>query len=120
MKKANKEKPVLGRNEIASIVKRLLKPDIYVPARDIPIFYKILKQYPNAKFWQNYDLGFKLNSLFWLVGEDGQQKLKSDFSIFSLDLPAPVCYDMESEKVGEDLVTGKETKKHKNLAEFLK
>ncbi len=119
MKKAIKEKPVIGRNDCVTIIKKLLKDDLYVPVRDIPIFYKIIKQYPNAKFWLNYDLGFKLNSLFWLLGEDGKSKLNSDFAVFNLDLPTEVEYSLESEKIGDDLIIAQNTKKTKSLADFL-
>ncbi len=120
MSKIAKDKPALGRNSVATVVKKLLKEGVYVPARDIPIFYKILKQYPNARFWENYDLGFKLNYITWLLGADGQAKLKSDFAIFNLDIPASVPYTLEDSKVGEDLVTETNYKKPKNLADFLK
>ncbi len=120
MAKIVKDKPVLGRNAVATVVKRLLKDNVYVPARDIPIFYKILKQYPNARFWENYDLGFKLNFITWLLGQDGQAKLKSDFAIFNLDIAPEPSYAMEDSKVGEDLVTETNYKKPKNLADFLK
>lgn len=115
-----KEKPLIGRNEIVRIVKKLLKDDAYVPARDIPVFYKLLKQYPDVKFWTNYDLGFKLNAMFWLVGSDGQQKLKSDYAVFLLDLKPEQPYVLEIEKVGDDFTTEQNNKKSTNLADFLR
>ncbi len=113
-------KALFGRNETAAIAKRFLKPNAYVPARDIPVFYKLFKQYPDRTFWEKYDLGFQLNAAFYLVGADGQAKLKSDYAIFLLDLPAPTQHTLEQDKVGEDLVTNTNHKKPKNLADFLK
>ena len=118
MKKVAKDKPVLGRNELSAIAKRILKDGAYVPARDMPVFYKLIAQYPVARFWQNYDIGFRLNAAFWLLGADGQEKLKRDFAIFNLDFAPPVPQTLESNKVGEDIVTTPQ--KPKNLADFLK
>jgi hypothetical protein len=115
--KKPKSAPLLSRSEVVGLCKRFLKDGLYNPSRDPMIMYKVIKGYPNRAFWLNMDLTFRLNSLFWLLGKDGQERLAADWATFWLDIPAQPEYTLEQAKVGEDIVVDK---KPKTVADLLK
>lgn len=120
--KAPKVKPVLTRNEVIGLCKRFLKPDAgrevyYNPAESPMTMYRLVKQYPDRAFWLAYQLGFELRSLFWLLGKDGQAKLKQDYEVFHLKMAPIEKPMMEETKQGEDVVI---VNKPKTVADLLR
>ncbi len=99
---ARKPKHPLSRVEVTAIVQRLMKPDEYQARRDIMLFYKVFNEFPDAPFWRVYDLGFQLNCVAWLLGEDGRAHVAAALALFHLDMPAHPVYHMEETKVGDD------------------
>lgn len=87
-------------------------------AAEIKMLKRLEKSYPDRDFWCQLDLGFKLNSLAFLLSKDGKVKLKQKFNEYkmSLDLNSKKEYHFEEEKIGPDV----ETKKIKTLMDFLK
>lgn len=107
---AFKRKSPFSRTEVAEIVKRFLKPENDQPKVETIFFYKLYKEYPYEKFWRVYELDFKLNSLAWLLSEEGQIKLKTDMAVFNLDMPAQTEYTLQENKIGPDLEIKKSNK----------
>lgn len=72
------------RAQIEAIIRRYLKPEITTPdwRREFSTFHGLWKQYPSLDFWTRHELPFKLNSLVWFRGADGQAQLASDWIIF--------------------------------------
>ncbi len=99
---ARKPKHPLSRAEVTAIVQRLMKPDEYQARRDIMLFYKVFEQWPDAPFWKAYELGFELNCVAWLLGEDGRTHIAAALALYHLDMPAHPVYHMEETKVGDD------------------
>lgn len=56
----------------------------------------LVKRYPEEEFWEKFDLGFKLNSLFYLLGQ-GKPKVESAYAKWK-------NFDNLVEKVKEDTV----------------
>ncbi len=81
----------LSGSEVTAIVKRFVKPDSYKgnSKRERSAFTKLFGQYPDPEFWRKWDLGFQLNSLYWLIGADGKEKLDLGYKMFHLDLSTP-------------------------------
>lgn len=92
----------LKRTEVFEIVKRLVKEDQYVGTRDIPLFYKVFEEFPDAPFWRVYQLEFQLNCIAWFLSPEGRDRLTTDIAVFHLDIEPQPTYDMETSKVGED------------------
>ena len=113
---SKKPKALLSRAEVIGLCKRFAKEGCYKPLESPMVIYKLLKMFPNREFWFHYELGFQLNSLFWFLGKEGQDRLKRDWSIFHLDLLPQKEYKLEDAKVGEDV---KIESKPKTMAEFL-
>lgn len=99
------------------LVKRFLKEEAYIPARDIPLFYKVYDLFPDQKFWQGYTMEFQLNSIAYFLSEDGKNKLKSDIALFNLDMPVQLEYNLKQDKVGEDVII---SKPKRTMADLLK
>lgn len=99
---ARKPRHPLSRVEVTAIVKRLMKAESYRARRDILLFYKVFAEFPDAPFWRVYDLGFELNCVAWLLGEEGRAHIVSALALYHLDMPPHPVYDMQETKVGED------------------
>lgn len=113
-----KPKALFNRKETTGLAKRFVKAESYDAARDLMVMYKLFKQFPSEKFWRNYDLGFQLNAALWFLGQDGQDKLKQDWSLFNLDLPKQEVHTLSTEKQGNDFVAP--IQKPKTIADLLK
>lgn len=62
-------------NNTKFLFEKFIKPGIeFNPGRDIKLFNRMIKNHP-LEFWKELDLGFKLNSLAFLVSEDGKKKI---------------------------------------------
>jgi len=73
---------------------------------------QIYKKYPEYEFWQIMRLPFQLNSLKWMLGEDGEEYINQYIQEFKTPQPEKVEVKMAAEKIGEDyIVTKKLTRK---------
>lgn len=115
--KTPKRKPLLTRPETIGLCKRFLKDDKYEGAQALMAMYKLIKQYPSREFWLAYQLGFQLNSLFWFLGKDGQERLARDWSLYQLKLKQVEQPKLEENKVGDDVVV---ERPKTSVADFLR
>ena len=119
----DKPKPKNWKTEtIGNLLKEeLVKGKLINWPKELKILNRLAKTYPSPEFWTSLDLGYKLNSLAFLISERGRQTLfeKHNKHCFSksLDNPAAEVYDLEDKKIGEDKII---VKKPKSLMEFLK
>lgn len=109
----------LKKSEVKSIILSFLKEEkAYNATLDQISFYKLFALYPDKDFWLKYSLPFKLNAFVWLVSQDGLDRIKSDYAIYKLHIPAQFDKISLSEtKFGEDL---KFKKKIRTLADLFK
>lgn len=119
MTKKNKLSGLFNKSEVTGLCKRFLKDDCYQAGESQMVMYKLLKVYPSRPFWENYFLSFKLNSMFWFLGKDGQAQLARDWDLFNLDLKPQTEYKLEEVKQGEDFKPEIKTKP-RTIAELLK
>jgi hypothetical protein len=103
------------------MVKRFLKEDkdltSRVWAREIKIAKKIFNSRPDVYFWNQVDLGFSLNSLAWLLTEEGEHTLNIQKKTTSFTPRKNKAYKLADEKIGKDKKITK--KKNKTLMDFL-
>lgn len=114
--------PLFSRPEVIGLCKRFLREDefttkYYDSIKSPMSMYTLIKRYPSRAFWLNLDLGFKLRSLYWFMGEAGKAELDKRWSIFSLDLGPQVSHDVGTAKIGEDVVV---ERKPQSVADLLK
>jgi len=66
---------------------------------------KLIEKYPNLDFWANVKIHFKLNSLLYFVGEEGDKKLSEWYAVFHLpDLRViSETPQMLDQKIGPDI-----------------
>ena len=85
--------------------------------REISTAKKLLKAYPDKKFWFRASIPFdKLESLIWFLSPNGKRYLVSEWHKYKLDLTPEKSYDVESRKFGR----AKKIKTKKNLLDFLR
>ena len=110
-------------NRYQRVIRKFLKdPDaIYknvgLIKREMSIAKKLFAKIKEEKFWTESYLPFKLNSLAWLLSQDGVEYLNLEIKRLKLKLPESIKYDVNDEKLGKD----KEVKRQKRtLMDFLK
>ena len=99
---------------------------LYIPEncnwpKEIKIANKLLKKYPDIKFWRSLDLDRKPMTLSFFLTGKGKRFLKGKYFIYKriskLDLNPKKEYNISKEKVGEDKKIKK--KKPTTLMEFI-
>lgn len=98
---AARPKCPLSRPEVLGITKRLIEDGSYQMRRDIPLFYRVFAQYPDAAFWRAYQPTFHPDSMVYYLSAHGQDTIKTAISLFHLDIPTQEPYDLGA-KTGDD------------------
>lgn len=122
-KKAKKDGPT--RAEISRVIKRYVyKENLDTnSSQEIIFFYLLLKEYPDMKFWWNWDLGFMVKSLIWFRSADGKYTLERGYKLFHFEFDKPsngADNIMADEKVGEDYIPTSKNNTKKSVSAFLK
>jgi hypothetical protein len=100
-------------------VKKLLKDNSNIIwPREMKIVKTLLTIFPDEIFWTSLDLGFKLNSLCWLLSDDGRKFLNKEYKKFKLNLPEQKNYEIKQNNIAFESKT-KYDEKPLNLREFL-
>ena len=85
--------------------------------REIATAKKLLKAYPDKKFWFRASIPFdNLESLIWFLSPNGKRYLVVQWGKYKLDLRPEKKYDVGDKKLGR----AKKIKKKKNLLDFLR
>lgn len=82
----------------------------------VKILFKI---FPNEDFWANLKLNFKLNSLCWLLSDDGRKFLNKEYKKFNLTLPEAKKFDIENNNIAFENKNPYDINKALNLRGFL-
>ena len=85
--------------------------------REIATAKKLLKAYPDKKFWFRASIPFdNLESLIWFLSPNGKRYLVVQWGKYKLDLRPETKYDVGDKTLGR----AKKIKKKKNLLDFLR
>ena len=85
--------------------------------REIATAKKLLKAYPDKKFWFRASIPFdNLESLIWFLSPNGKRYLVVQWGKYKLDLRPEKKYDVGDKKLSR----AKKIKKKKNLLDFLR
>lgn len=107
-----------------SFVKKFLKNtnDISWP-REMKIVKTLFTIFPNDLFWNSLELKFKLNSLCWLLSDDGRKFLNTEYKKFELRIPDIEVFELNENKIAVenkiDYAPDIKEKKKKNLKNYL-
>jgi len=100
-------------------VKKLLKDNSNIIwPREMKIVKSLLTIFPDEIFWNSLDLGFKLNSLCWLLSDDGRKLLNKEYKKFKLNLPVQKNYEIKENNIAFNSKIEYD-EKPLNLREFL-
>jgi len=79
----------------------------------------LLQIFPNEDFWSRLKLNFKLNSLCWLLSDDGRKFLNTEYKKFNLDLPEAKTFEVDNNNIAFENKSSYDLDKALNLREFL-
>ena len=101
-------------------IKRLLKDGANIIwAKEMKMANLLFKIFPNQNFWNSLELKFKLNSLCWLLSDDGRKFLNKEYKKFNLNLPDIKKFEVENNNVAFESKKTYDLDKALNLREFL-
>lgn len=101
-------------------IKRLLKEDAKIIwPKEMKMANLLFKIFPKESFWKNLNLGFKLNSLCWLLSDDGRKLLNKEYKKFNLNLPETKIFEIENNNLAFENNSSYDLDKALNLREFL-
>lgn len=101
-------------------IKRLLKEDAKIIwPKEMKMVSLLFKIFPKESFWKNLDIGFKLNSLCWLLSDDGRKLLNKEYKKFNLNLPEVKKFKIENNNIAFENKKTYDLDKALNLREFL-
>jgi hypothetical protein len=107
-----------------SFVKKFLKntENISWP-REMKIVKTLFTIFPNELFWNSLELKFKLNSLCWLLSDDGRKFLNKEYKKFEFKMPVAEVFSLNENKIvfneKIDYDPQIQLKKKKNLKNYL-
>ena len=101
-------------------IKKLLKDNINIVwPKEMKMANLLFKIFPNESFWKNFNLNFKLNSLCWLLSDDGRKLLNQEYKKFKLELPEAKKFQIENNNIVFENKKDYDLDKALNLREFL-
>jgi len=101
-------------------IKRLLKEDINIVwPKEMKMANLLFKIFPKESFWNSLNLSFKLNSLCWLLSDDGRKFLNKEYKKFNLNLPELKKFNIENNNIAFEDKKMYDLDKALNLREFL-
>lgn len=101
-------------------IKKFLKEDanIFWP-KEMKMVKNLLKIFPNEDFWNNLELGFKLNSICWFLSDDGRNVLNKEYKKFNFNLPETKKFKIENNNIDSENKKNYDLDKVLNLRQFL-
>lgn len=101
-------------------VKRLLKEDAKIVwPKEMKMAQILFKIFPDDNFWETLKLKFKLNSLCWLLSDDGRKFLNSEYKKFKVELPEIKKFQIENNNIAFEVKKSYDLDKPLNLRSFL-
>jgi hypothetical protein len=104
-----------------SFVKKFLKSTSNISwPREMKIVKTLFTIFPNELFWNSLELKFKLNSLCWLLSDDGRKFLNIEYKKFEFKMPDTEIFPLNENKIESDeKIVYYPTKERKNLKNYL-
>ena len=87
-------------------------------SKEIKIAKKLFNSYPDACFWNQLELEFKLNSLAWFLSKEGKYTLAIRGKMMKYSPPKIKKYNIQKRKIGKSKYVTKPTSR-KTLIEIL-
>jgi hypothetical protein len=114
-------KPAINLNiNKKNFIKKFVKDSkSLVWAKEMKMTNLLFKIFPNEDFWNNLELNFKLNSLCWLLSDNGRKFLNKEYKKFNLELPELKKFEIENNNIAFEDKSSYDLDKALNLREFL-
>ena len=101
-------------------IKGLLKEgSTIIWPKEMKMAKTLLQIFPNEDFWNSLKLNIKLNSLCWLLSDDGRKFLNTEYKKFNLTLPETKTFEVDNNNIAFENKSSYDLGKALNLREFL-
>lgn len=101
-------------------VKKFLKENIKIIwPKEIKMVKLLLNIFPNKDFWDNLEVGFKLNSICWFLSDDGRNFLNKEYKKFNFNLSDKKQFEIENNNIDYQDKIPYYSDKVLNLRQFL-
>jgi hypothetical protein len=101
-------------------IKKFLKEDAKIVwPKEMKMVKMLLDIFPDEIFWNSLDLKFKLNSLCWLLSDDGRSFLKKEYQKYKLELPDTKKYELEKNDIAFETKLSYTSNNPLSLRDFL-
>ena len=84
-------------------------------AKEIKLAKKLFNCSPDVRFWNQIELDFELNSLAWLLSEEGKHAMRVRGKMMQYSPKKPKEYKMQKRRIGKKSYA----KRRKTLIEIL-
>lgn len=108
IKLAKGKKDELAGAKVSLINKFLKDPKACNKSQEFSVAGKLLKLYPEPEFWERFNITFKLNSLCFFLSQRGREIVNKGYYAPKTENKVQqqqAVVKLETEKVGEDIVT---------------
>ena len=101
-------------------IKRFLKEDVKIIwPKEMKMANLLFNIFPKKEFWGSLELNFKLNSLCWLLSDDGRKFLNKEYKKFNLNLPETKKFEIDNNNIAFKPKKSYDIEKPLNLRDFL-
>lgn len=118
-KKPAKSAPSTSINKREFVLKFVKKDASLVWPREMKMVNSLFKIFPNDAFWCSLELKFKLNSLCWLLSDDGRKFLNIEYKKFLFEPEKPTNFELVNNNIEFEHKIGSTVEAPLTVREFL-
>lgn len=118
-KKSAKSVPSTSINKREFVLKFVKKDASLVWPREMKMVNSLFKIFPNDAFWCSLELKFKLNSLCWLLSDDGRKFLNIEYKKFLFEPEKPTNFELVNNNIAFEGKIGETVQAPMTVREFL-
>lgn len=106
-------------NKREFVLKFVKKDANLVWPREMKMVNSLFKIFPNDEFWRSLELKFKLNSLCWLLSDEGRKFLNIEYKKFIFEPDKPTNFELVNNNIAFEGKIGETVQAPLTVREFL-
>ena len=118
-KKSAKAVPRTAINKREFVLKFVKKDANLIWPREMKMVNSLFEIFPNDDFWRSLELKFKLNSLCWLLSDEGRKFLNLEYKKFIFEPEKPSNFALSNNNIEFEPKIGSTVQAPMTVREFL-
>jgi hypothetical protein len=118
-KKSAKPARYIGLNKREFVLKFVKNDASIIWPREMKIVNSLFEIFPDHCFWTSLSLSFKLNSLCWLLSDDGRKFLNTEYKKFLFEPNKPEIFELKNNNLEFEPKIGSTVEAPMTVREFL-